>query len=90
MITRRNANSALYEHLHFLKSQKTGWAEVSGKLERYFNEVYSVSGVIDPYELQDHKILNHLEVDIDEMHYYRPLRKGEDPVRKIAYGNIVW
>lgn len=90
MLIRRNANSALIEHITFLKNKKTGWAEVSGRLEDYFKKVYSYKDVIDPYDLQDNKIFKNIEVDIDEMHYYRPLRKGEEPVKKIAYGHIVW
>ena len=87
---RRNANSALYQHIKFLKDQKTGWAEVSGKLEDYFRQVYELKDVIDPYDLVDHKIFKDIEVDLDELHYYRPLRKGIEPVKKIAYGHIVW
>lgn len=90
MILRRNANSALYEHIRFLKNQKTGWAEVSGRLEAYFAQVFDLNDIIDPYDLIDHKIFKNLQVDIDEMHYLRPLRTGQLPVKKIAYGNIVW
>ena len=39
---------------------------------------------------KENKVFSNIDVDIDELHYYRPLRKGEQPVRKIAYGNIVW
>lgn len=89
-ILRRNANSALFEHIKFLKNNKKGWAEVSGRLESYFKQVYNFSDIIDPYELQVAKIFDGLIVDIDEFHYLRPLRKGMIPVTKIAYGNIVW
>lgn len=51
---------------------------------------YGSEGVIDPYDLQDSRIFKNLEVDINELHYYRPLRTGLEPVRKIAYGNIRW
>lgn len=88
--TRRNANAALYEHIKFLKNKKTGWAEVSGKLEDYFKQVYVIDDIIDPYDIQDARLFNNVDVDIDEFHYYRPLRKGLEPVKKIAYGNIVW
>lgn len=87
---RRNANSALYEHIKFLKNNKRGWAEVSGRLEEYFKQVYTINDIIDPYELQDHKIFKHMQIDIDEFHYYRPLQTGAEPTRKIAYGNINW
>ena len=83
---RRNTNSALYEHIRF--TSKIGWAEVSGPLEKYFHEALTIYDIIDPYLLQEKKIFKDIAIDIDEFHYYRPLRKGEEPVRKIAYGNI--
>lgn len=83
---RRNANSALIEHIKF--TAKIGWAEVSDKLETYFEKALSIYDIIDPYILKGHKIFKELDVDIDEFHYYRPLRTGEKPVRKIAYGTI--
>lgn len=86
--TRQRATSALYEHINYLKDKSVGWAEISGKLEEYFKEVYGSSGIIDPYDLIDYKIFKGIEVDIDELHYYRPLRSGQEPVRKIAYGHI--
>lgn len=89
ILIRRNANSALYEHISFLKNKQTGWAEVSGKLEDYFKQVFDVTDIIDPYDLKEHRIFNNIDIDIDELHYYRPLHKGEEPVKKIAYGRIV-
>lgn len=83
---RQNANAALREHIRF--TANVGWAEVSGKLEVYFNKALSVYDIIDPYVLQENKIFKNIDVDIDEFHYYRPLRSGEQPVRKIAYGTI--
>lgn len=90
MLVRRNANSALYQHIRFLKDNRTGWAEVSGKLEDYFKQVYNISDIVDPYDIQASKIFKNVDIDIDELHYYRPLRTGLDPVKKIAYGNVVW
>lgn len=85
-IMRQNANAALQEHIRF--TANVGWAEVSGKLEVYFNKTLSVFDIIDPYVLQENKIFKNIDIDIDEFHYYRPLRSGEQPVRKIAYGTI--
>lgn len=86
MELRRNANSSLYEHIRF--TTKVGWAEVSGQLEKYFHEALTIYDIIDPYLLQENKIFKDMDIDIDEFHYYRPLRKGEEPIRKIAYGQI--
>ena len=86
MILRRNANSALIEHIKFIADR--GWAEVSGKIEKYFYQTLGLTYIVDPYILQEHKIFRNIDVDIDEFHYYRPLRTGEEPVRKIAFGTI--
>ncbi len=83
---RQKANSALYEHIRF--TAKIGWAEVCGKLEDYFRNALTIYDIIDPYILQDKKVFRDIDVDIDEFHYYRSLRKGEEPVKKIAYGSI--
>ena len=86
---RRNANAAVVQHIRFVS--KIGWAEVSDKLEEYFKKTLTVYDIIDPYELQSHKIFGDMEIDpYDEFHYYRPLRTGEAPTRKIAYGTIKW
>lgn len=86
MIMRQNANSALHEHIRF--TTKVGWAEVSGQLEKHFNNTLTIHDVIDPYILKEEKVFKNMEIDMDEFHYYRPLRTGEQPVCKIAYGNI--
>lgn len=83
---RRNANSAVIQHIKFVS--KIGWAEVSDKLEDYFRKSLSIYDIIDPYDLKDYKVFRDIDIDLDEFHYYRPLRKGEEPIRKIAYGNI--
>ncbi len=89
MELRRNANNAVVQHIRFVS--KIGWAEVSDKLEEYFKKTLTIQDIIDPYELQSHKIFKNMEIDpYDEFHYYRPLRTGETPTRKIAYGNIKW
>lgn len=85
-IMRQNANAALHEHIRF--SAKVGWAEVSGQLEKHFHDTLSIHDIIDPYILKENKIFKNMEVDIDEFHYYRPLRNGEHPICKIAYGTI--
>lgn len=86
MKLRQNANSALQEHIRF--TAKIGWAEVSGKLEDYFQRTLSIYDIIDPYILKEKKIFRNIDVDLDEFHYYRPLRAGEQPIHKIAYGTI--
>lgn len=83
---RKKANDALIEHIHF--TAKVGWAEVSGKLEEFFNKALTIYDIVDPYILKEKKIFRDIDIDIDEFHYYRPLRSGEEPIRKIAYGNI--
>lgn len=83
---RRDANSALIQHIKFVSDK--GWAEVSDKLEKWFWDVLGYKYIIDPYLLKDNKIFKDIEVDIDEFHYYRPLRKNGQLLRKIAYGTI--
>lgn len=85
----RDLRAALYQHLRFIHSLPTAWAEVSGKLESYFNSVFTYHGVISPYVLQKNRIFKDIDIDIDEQHYYRALRSGESPTKKIAYGHIV-
>lgn len=82
---RRNVKAALYEHIRF--TAKVGWAEVSGQLEKYFHKALTIYDIIDPYVLQEKKIYKDMGIDIDGFHYDRPLCKGEEPVRMIAYGN---
>ena len=85
----RDLRNALYNHLRFIKSLPNAWAEVSGKLEKHFDNVFTYHGIISPYELRDHKIFKDIDIDIDEIHYYRAIRKGETPTQKIAYGHIM-
>ena len=82
---RRNANSAVYEHIKFII--KRGWAEIGGTLQFMFNRVCNLTDIIDPYDLIKYKIFSNVEI-IDEFSYTRPIRKGEKPVEKIAYGTI--
>lgn len=86
IITREKANDALNEHIKFIC--KRGWAEVSDPIERKFYNLFKHSNVIDPYDLIDNKVFKNIRVDVDEFHYWRPLRSGEDPTMKIAYGTI--
>ena len=83
---KQNANAALVAHIKFTLNR--GWAEVSGKLENAFWRVSGLSSIINPYDLVDHKIFKDIDVDIDELHYYRSLQSGEVPTRKIAFGTI--
>lgn len=83
---RQKANSALVSHINFVKDH--GWGEVSDKLEDWFHAVLGNKYIIDPYDLKDNKVFNDISIDIDEFHYYRPLRKGDESMRKIAYGTI--
>lgn len=87
-IMRRDANSALIQHIKFMG--KIGWAEVSGKLEYYFQNALGYHSIILPEELIEHRIFKEIEIDIDELHYLRPLRKDGPIIRKIAYGTIRW
>ena len=86
MELRQKANAAVTQHIKFIS--KIGWAEVSDKLETFFHQTLSIHDIIDPYDLKDHKIFKDIDIDLDEFHYYRSLRKGESPLRKIAYGTI--
>ena len=83
---RRNANSAVIQHIKFIS--KIGWAEVSGELEKFFRRALTIYDIIDPYDLKDYKVFRNMTIDMDEFHYARPLREGEKPITKIAYGNI--
>ena len=83
---RNHARAALLEHIKFVAQR--GWAELSGKLETYFSRALPCKYIIIPEILRDEGILSNIDVDIDGLHYYRSLRKGEDKIQKIAYGTI--
>ena len=83
---RQKAKSAIIQHIKFVAS--VGWAEVSGRLETLFAKNLPWSAVILPEELIEHKVFKNITFDIDNLHYYRPIRTGEEPTRKIAYGKI--
>lgn len=85
-LMRDKANAALNEHIRFVC--KHGWCEVSDPLETKFYRLFGHKNVIDPYDLIDHKVFRNMKVDVDEYHYWRPLRSGEHPTMKIAYGTI--
>ena len=85
---RTKANSALIQHIKFMN--RIGWAEISGKLETYFNKALGNHAIILPEELIKHNVFPNMEVDTDEFHYLRPLRKGGQIIRKVAYGHIDW
>lgn len=81
------ARSAVQEHIRFVAAR--GWAEVSDRLETLFEKSLPWSKyAIDPEALIEHNVFRNLSIDLDGMHYYRPLRNGEEPIRKIAYGTI--
>ena len=81
------AKSAIAEHIQFVA--KHGWAEVSDRLEVEFARALPWSKyVIIPEILIDSKVFKDISIDVDGLHYYRPLRRGEEPIRKIAYGTI--
>lgn len=86
MILRDKANAALNDHIRFVC--KYGWCEVSDPIEKKFYKLFGHKNVIDPYDLKDHGVFPHMKIDIDELHYWRPLRKGETSTMKIAYGTI--
>ena len=67
-----------------------GWAEISGKLEKYFFNALSNNDIILPEELIEHKVFKDITIDADELHYLRPLRTGGQMIRKIAFGHIDW
>jgi len=84
---KQKARSAIEEHIRFVS--KIGWAEVSGRLEHLFEKSLPWPyNMIDPEDLIDHNVFKNISIDIDGFHYYRPLRSGEPPIRKIAYGTI--
>lgn len=86
-VIKAKARSAILEHIRFVADK--GWAEVSGRLEVLFEKALPWSKYsILPEDLIEHNIFKQISIDIDGMHYYRPLRKGEQPTRKIAYGTI--
>lgn len=87
LIAKNKAKSAIEEHIRFVASK--GWAEVSDRLETLFEKSLPWGKyAIDPEILKDNKVFKNLSIDLDGMHYYRPLRNGEEPIRKIAYGTI--
>ena len=86
-IAKSKAKAAIKEHIKFVA--KIGWAEVSDRLETLFESSLPwAKYAITPEELIDNKIFKNISIDIDGMHYYRPLRQDENPIRKIAYGTI--
>lgn len=85
---RTKANSALIQHIKFMN--RIGWAEISGKLETYFHNALGTNAIILPEELMKHNVFPNIELDTDEFHYLRPLRKDGPIIRKIAYGHIDW
>ena len=85
---RTHANAALIQHIKFMNS--IGWAEISGKLEKYFFNALSNNDIILPEELIEHKVFKDITIDADELHYLRPLRTGGQMIRKIAFGYIDW
>lgn len=86
-MVKAKARSAIQEHIRFVADR--GWAEVSDRLEVLFEKSLPWSKyVILPEELIEHRIFNNISIDLDGIHYYRPLRKGELPIRKIAYGTM--
>lgn len=86
-IIKAKARSAILEHIRFVADR--GWAEVSDRLEVLFEKALPWSKyAILPEDLIEHNIFKNISIDIDGMHYYRPLRNGEKPTRKIAYGTI--
>ena len=44
--------------------------------------------VIIPEIFRDEGILFNIDLDMDDLHYYRNLRKSEDKIQKIAYSTI--
>ena len=83
---RMKAKSAILQHIKFIAN--VGWAEVSGRLESLFEKALPWNAVILPDELIEHKVFKNISMDFDNLHYYRPIRSGEEPTRKIAYGKI--
>ena len=85
-VRRVYADAAFDAHLQFVL--KRGWCEVSGKAENRLQAISNGKYVIDPNELMQHNVFRNIEIDSDGLHYFRPLRSGEVPTRKIAYGTI--
>lgn len=84
---KNKARAAIQEHIRFVASR--GWAEVSDRLEVLFQKALPWSKYsIMPEDLIEHNIFKNVSIDIDGVHYYRPIRTGEEPIRKIAYGTI--
>lgn len=84
---KNKARSAILEHIRFVADR--GWAEVSDRLEILFEKALPWGKyTILPETLEENRIFKNISIDIDGMHYYRPLRSGEEPIRKIAYGTI--
>lgn len=82
----KHANIAFDNPLRFV--MKRGWCEVSDEVEHRLYKLFGYHGVIDPHTLIEHKIFRNIEISDDGLHYSRPLRKGEVPTEKIAYGTI--
>ena len=80
--------TAAHVHIIHLMDNDTGWAELSGDLERFFVKYCTMQNVIDPAVLVEHNVFEGLEIDGDDFHYYRPDDSGRKNVKKIAYGHI--
>lgn len=81
------ARAAILEHIRFVANR--GWAEVSDRLEKLFEQALPWGKYnIMPEDLIEHKVFKDISIDIDGVHYYRPLRKNDVTIRKIAYGTI--
>ncbi|MBP8593155.1 MAG: hypothetical protein KBI35_01855 [Ruminococcus sp.] len=86
-VAKSKARFAIQEHIRFVAAR--GWAEVSGRLEVLFEQALPWSKYsIMPEDLIENKVFKNISIDVDGVHYYRPLRSGEEPTRKIAYGTI--
>ena len=80
--------SSIYAHIRYLIENRTGWAELSGRIESYFSRVCTMDDLIDPAALKTYRVFSNIEIDGDDYHYYRWDASRKKNVKKICYGCI--
>lgn len=85
---REKRYSSMYAAIQYMLDNNTGWAEISGELERNFAMVATINDVINPAMLVNHNVFSDIEIEADNYHYLRKINGEKRPVKKISYGHI--